>query len=581
MHRFTFLVFSCLSAALATAGCGGDGSPNTSGGSGGAGGTGPALMIQVPTVPEVEEDCEGAFDTSAPPPGEPATFTLDGDRAIVRGTLGPTTPERLQAALDANPDLRTLVLANVPGTVDALQSDEAARMGRRANLATCVPADGYIASGAVDLFLAGAIRRVHPSYGGIGVHGWITEACLPTGMCPVAADEEGCVIGSTLAMDDPQHDPFLDYYADIAIDESLYWWIFDRAPSFCDPHFMTPGDVETQQFETINACTDAPSGSICNIPPGDFTDSCRDCFLDEPTLSCDCEGPSGSSQATSIDISTCAGNTIDNCGGVLSCGDCEGGGPSLFNIEWDAAVDLDLLVTDPENRTIQSGGPNQTPNCSASEDVTGGAGSVESIDCQSPAEGVYHVQVQQSPATDSQSFTFVSPKPATGQVSAPYSVVETKDIYALVSNTLELELAWNIHHNLELILVDEDTMRAIAPRGTSFDPLPGCTASADNTGADIFEGTHVETISCSGLAPGNYQVEVQNPGGGSVIEPGYTVAIGDGNGSEVEIQDMVYATTRDEHELFVLGLAGVVDGVECTMDGAVPAACQRVSGSRM
>jgi hypothetical protein len=146
-----------------------------------------------------------------------------------------------------------------------------------------------------------------------------------------------------------------------------------------------------------------------------------------------------------------------------------------------------------------------------------------------------------------------------------------KDIYALVSNTLELELAWNLHHNLELILVDEDTMRAIAPRGTSFDPLPGCIASADNTGSDIFEGTHVETISCTGLAPGNYQVEVQNPGGGSVIEPGYTVAIGDGNGSEVEIQDMVYATTRDEHELFVLGLAGVVDGVECTMD----AQCQQ------
>jgi hypothetical protein len=574
MRHPAFLVFASFSVALVTIGCGGDGPPGGTGGSGGSGatgGSGVALMLQVPTVPEVQEDCAGAFDTSAPPVGEPATFTIDGDRAIVRGTLGPTTPERLQAVLDDNPGLRTLVLANVPGTVDAVQSDEAARMGRRATLATCVPSDGYIASGAVDLFLAGAIRQVNPSYGGIGVHGWITEQCLPTGMCPLAAGEEGCVVGSTLAMDDPQHDPFLDYYEDIAIDESLYWWIFDRGPNFCDPHFMTPGDVEAQKFETTNACTDAATGSICNIPPGAFTGSCRGCFLDEPTLSCDCQGPSGSLQATSIDVTTCAGGTIDNCGGVLMCGECEGGGPSLFNIEWDADVDLTLLVTDPENRTIQPGGSNQTPNCTASEDMTGGAGSVESVDCESPIEGVYQVQVQQNPAADSQDFTFVSPRPAAGPVSAPYAVAGTEDIYALVSDTLELELSWTLHHNLELILVDPDGMRAVTPHGTGFDPLPGCTTSADNTGSDVFESVHVETISCTGLAPGNYQVEVENPGGGSVLNVSYTVAIGDGNGSEVEISTTVRANTRREHELVVLGLAGVVDDVECTMD----AQCQQ------
>lgn len=105
------------------------------------------------------------------------------------------------------------------------------------------------------------------------------------------------------------------------------------------------------------------------------------------------------------------------------------------------------------------------------------------------------------------------------------------------------------------------TIRASGPNQT-----PNCTASADNTGSDVFESVHVETISCAGLASGIYQVEVENPGGGSVLDVSYTVAIGDGNSSEVEVSETVRATTRREHELIALGLAGVVDGVECTMD---------------
>ncbi len=536
-------------------GCGDDGPPMP--GTGGMGGTDAALQVLVPTLPEVEEHCAGMFDTSAPPVGEPATFTVDGDRAIVRGTLGPTTPELLQAALDENPDLRTLVLTNVPGTVDAVESDEAARMARSANLATCVPETGYIASGAVDLFWAGAIRKVHPNNQGVVVHGWITEQCLPTGECPASLGEEGCVVGADLPMDDPLHDPFLDFYEDVGVDEAWYWWIFEQAPIFCNPLFMTAEQVSTWGLETSNACTNAPSSAICNMPPGEYTETCRSCFFDEPTLSCECEGGSG---ASSIDVTTCAGEPIDNCGGELACGDCDQVAFDLFRIEWDAAVDLDMRVIDPEGRTIRPGGVNDTPNCSASADSTGGAGSEESVGCETPIEGIYQVEVLQSPPGSSQEFTFVSAEPSAGPVSAPFAVTSQKDIYVAVSDDLELELTWTIHHNLELILVDEDTMRAVTPHGTLFDPIPGCTVSADNTGSDVFESPHRETISCTGLAPGNYQVEVQHPGGGPVFEINYTVRIGDGHGSNVDVMDVVVANTRDEHELMALGLDGVVDG---------------------
>jgi hypothetical protein len=521
-------------------------------------------MVRVTTLLELEEDCAGAFDTLPPPVGEPATFTVDGDRIIVRGTLGPTTPERLQAALEDNPDARTLVMTNVPGTVDAVQSDQAARTIRRANLGTCVPDNGFISSGAVEFFLGGSVRQIAPSNQGVVVHGWITEQCLPTGVCPETPDAEGCIRGAELPMDDPMHEPFLDVYRDLGLPTELYFWIFDQATSFCEPHYMTPADLETFSFETSNTCIDSPPDAICNTPPGLFTESCRNCFFDEPMLSCDCQGPAGSLQSTSIDTTTCAG-LISNCGGVLSCDTCEVGA-SLFSITWAGSVDLDLAVTDPEARSVRVGGTNDTPNCTASADVMSGPDAVEVVSCESPLAGVYTVRVEKDPAGGAEPFTFSSPAPAGGTLSVPYQVDSSLDIFALVEETLELELTWTINDNLELILVDEETMRAVTPHGTAFEPLPGCTVSTDNDGSDVFESPHRETISCSGLDVDNYQIEVENPGGGVVLEIPYTLQISDGSGSTVTIDSSVRAATRREHELTVLGRAGIIDGFECTSE---------------
>ena len=70
---------------------------------------------------------------------------------------------------------------------------------------------------------------------------------------------------------------------------------------------------------------------------------------------------------------------------------------------------------------------------------------------------------------------------------------------------------------------------------------------------------HVETISCTGLTPGNHLFVVENPGGGPVIEPNYTVTIGDGNASEVVISGAVRATAQDRRDLIVLGSARIID----------------------
>ena len=325
MRLSRFLVPFSLAMTLALAGCGDGGSPSAggTGGVGGVGGVGGAepVPLRVPTVVEVQEDCAGVFDTSRPETGEPATFEPDGTRAVVRGTLGATTTERLQALLDEHPEVRTLVLANVPGTKKAEVSLDAARLVRSARLATCVPEGGTITSGGVDLFWAGVVRRVDPNYMRIAVHGWVTGECLPSGMCPLEPSAEDCIVGADLSITDWRHDLFLDYYADVGIDEAWYWWSLNVAPGYCQPQFLIPYFVTAWRLPTSNACTHALPDAICDVPRGSFTESCRDCFLDDSLMSCDC----GGTLASSIDTSACEDGTIASCDGVLRCGDCDEG----------------------------------------------------------------------------------------------------------------------------------------------------------------------------------------------------------------------------------------------------------------
>lgn len=321
-----------ISVFVALAGCGAD-TPGGTGGNGGAGGSGgePALlMINVPSTVEVEEACTGTFDLSPPffdindlDASEFVEFVPDGTRAIVRGILGPDDPAKVRALIENNPEVRTLVLTNVPGTIaGSAATIETARIVREANLATCVPSDGYIASGAVGLFLAGSVRLLFgPIVGGAG--------CMAGQPCPVCSegvtcvgvhdwlDVEGGFSGRDLPMDDPLHQPFIDIMTDLGIDEDFYWFQQNAAPSD-EIYFMSPEDLAAWGVQTNNACTATTAQAICHAPPGSFTESCSDCFLDEPTLSCNCNDVGGTPQPTSLDASACE-QDIANCDGVLTC----------------------------------------------------------------------------------------------------------------------------------------------------------------------------------------------------------------------------------------------------------------------
>lgn len=65
-------------------------------------------------------------------------------------------------------------MASVPGSEDDEANIAMAKTISGQNLTTIVPENGLIASGGVDLFLAGTVRKIEPNVI-IGVHSWATS----------------------------------------------------------------------------------------------------------------------------------------------------------------------------------------------------------------------------------------------------------------------------------------------------------------------------------------------------------------------------------------------------------------------
>ena len=150
----------------------------------------------------------------------------DGEVALVEGTIGPASLRRMRAFLRANPEVQVLVLLDIPGSIDDETNLALGRFIRRAGLDTFVPADGQIASGGVDLFLAGN-RRFAECGAYLGVHSW--------------ADSDGAT-GDAIPRDHPDHGRYLDYYAEMGIDAGFYWFTLGAADAD-GLHEMTPGEV--------------------------------------------------------------------------------------------------------------------------------------------------------------------------------------------------------------------------------------------------------------------------------------------------------------------------------------------------
>ena len=121
---------------------------------------------------------------------------LDGARAALVGVTDAASPAAFADMLRDHPGIVLIEMLDCPGTEDDLANLDLGRMIRARGIATHVPSDGSVRSGAVELFLAGS-RRYADAGAEFAVHAWL--------------DVDG-LEPADYAADDPQNTRYLDYY---------------------------------------------------------------------------------------------------------------------------------------------------------------------------------------------------------------------------------------------------------------------------------------------------------------------------------------------------------------------------------
>ena len=161
---------------------------------------------------------------------------VDGTTVRMAGDVTSATPRQFAAMLAAFPGLKRLEMIDCPGSLDEEANLILARAVRRAGLETIVPSGGSVRSGAVELWLAGAVRRAAPD-AEFGVHSW--------------ADETGREANDYPA-DDPVHAEYLGYYREMGMDDAKAraFYALTNATPFDDVRYLTRADMA--RFVTLN-----------------------------------------------------------------------------------------------------------------------------------------------------------------------------------------------------------------------------------------------------------------------------------------------------------------------------------------
>ena len=156
-----------------------------------------------------------------------------GNLLLLLGIVDSDSPDQVYAALKHSPDIRVVVLANVPGSADDDANLKLGRMLRQAGMSTYLPARRLVASGGVDLLLSGA-RRIVERGSMVGVHSW--------------ADSGGST-GDTVPREHPDHQPYLEYYLEMGVPQEFYWFTLGAAPPD-GLHWMTEAEMERYRIFT-------------------------------------------------------------------------------------------------------------------------------------------------------------------------------------------------------------------------------------------------------------------------------------------------------------------------------------------
>ena len=166
-----------------------------------------------------------------------ATFEIEGDVARVEGVLTSRFPADVLRLIFEHPEIRTLELVYISGSLDDEANLRACRYIRRRGLDTHVPRGGMVASGGTDLFLSGRYRTCGER-AMVGVHTWSW----------MGND------GDELPRDHEEHQPYLEFYEEMGIPEKFYWFTLSSA-SADEVHWMSRSELE--EYDCLNPAPSA------------------------------------------------------------------------------------------------------------------------------------------------------------------------------------------------------------------------------------------------------------------------------------------------------------------------------------
>ena len=178
-----------------------------------------------------------SFKNSRQAPGD-LNLQVVGDTVYGNGSTDSKSFNYALEIFNDNPQIRRLVLQNMPGTKDGQTNIRLAEAIRRRGISTHLEARSVIASGAVDLFIAGENRSLECG-AKIGVHSWRTAP----GQSPESLGKDQFQL---------DHEVFLKK---MGIDPAFYAFTRDAAlPS--DIHYMSMDEIN--QFGLLTEPANCP-----------------------------------------------------------------------------------------------------------------------------------------------------------------------------------------------------------------------------------------------------------------------------------------------------------------------------------
>lgn len=165
-----------------------------------------------------------------------APFSILNETTLVLdGEIDSNTERSFDEAIRQNPNTELVIFREAPGSSDDETNLKVGKKLFQLGLNTHVDDNGFIASGAVDLFLAGSKRTLGANTR-VGVHSW----------------SDGTNEATDFPRNSSEHLLFIDYYKAIGIEAQLaenFYFFTINAATADDIHWMTAVEIDTYQIE--------------------------------------------------------------------------------------------------------------------------------------------------------------------------------------------------------------------------------------------------------------------------------------------------------------------------------------------